>query len=126
MKPSKSQSEADEAAVAPAETVSNIAPQDDQEPLEADSEPLPRKREDPPEGFDPLGMAPPEAKVRYAKTAEVAHCQPKAATKLKCLDCCGWDYAEAKRCEIQTCPEWAMNRRIFKKRGKPPGAEPAE
>ena len=27
-----------------------------------------------------------------------------------------WDYAEAKRCEINTCALWAMNRRIFARR----------
>ena len=39
--------------------------------------------------------------------------EPMIAIKLGCLDCCAWDYAEAKRCEIKTCPLWAFNQRIF-------------
>ena len=67
-----------------------------------------------PEGYDPLALAPEKAKPRYAKTAERSHTQPMAAIKLTCLDCCGWEYTEAKRCEVKSCPMWAFNRRIFK------------
>ena len=37
----------------------------------------------------------------------------KAAVTLKCLDCAAWYRLEAARCEIGTCPLWALNRRIF-------------
>lgn len=29
---------------------------------------------------------------------------PLQAIKLKCKECCGYDWAEAKRCDIKTCP----------------------
>ena len=67
----------------------------------------------PPQGFDPGHHAPKEVGDRYEKTAALAHRQAQAAIKLKCLDCCGWEYPEAKQCEIRTCPLWALNRRIF-------------
>ena len=63
--------------------------------------------------FDPLRHAPDKAKRRYAKLAERAATQPRAATKLGCLSCYGWDYGEAKACEIATCPHWAISARIF-------------
>ena len=66
-----------------------------------------------PAGFEPLAMAPSRAAARYEKPASLAQQQPRAAIKLKCLDCCGWEYSEAKRWEIRTCPLWALNRRIF-------------
>lgn len=71
------------------------------------------------EGFDPLALAPPKEKKRYAKLAGRAATQPRAAVKLGCIECCGWEYAEAKRCEIRTCAHWALNRRIFKRRPAP-------
>ncbi len=64
-------------------------------------------------GFAPRATATKEVRDRYEKTAALAHQQPMKAIKLKCLDCVCWDYAEAKRCEINTCALWAMNRRIF-------------
>ena len=66
-----------------------------------------------PVGYEPLALAPRPATARYEKSALLAHQQPRAAIKLKCLDCCGWEYREAKRCEIRSCPLWALNRRIF-------------
>ena len=70
------------------------------------------KPEHPPPGFDPLAMAGDKA-ARYAKLGAEAHRSYRAAVKAKCLDCCCWDYNEAKRCEIVSCPLWAVNRRIF-------------
>ena len=66
-----------------------------------------------PAGFDPLALAPGRATARYEKSALLAHQQPRAAIKLKCLDCVGWEYAAAKRCEIRSFPLWGLNRRIF-------------
>ena len=67
----------------------------------------------PPKGFNPHRFASKVVRARYEKLAAVAHYQPQASIKLKCLDCCGWEYTEAKRCEINTCPLWALNRWIF-------------
>ena len=66
-----------------------------------------------PEGFDPLGMAPPAEADRYRKLGDRAHQAPMVAIKAKCLECCAWSYPEAARCEIRTCPLWALNRWIF-------------
>ena len=66
-----------------------------------------------PEGYEPLALAPEKAKARSSKAADLAHRQPLKAIRLKCLDCCCWDYTEAKKCEIRTCALWALNRRIF-------------
>ncbi len=67
-----------------------------------------------PHGFAPRATETKRDRDRYEKTAALAHQQPMKAIKLKCLDCCGWEYEEAKRCEIRTCPLWALNRRIFR------------
>ena len=71
------------------------------------------------DGFDPLALAPPKARKRYARLAERARTQARAATKLGCIECCCWDYAEAKRCEINTCSHWSVNRLIFKAKPTP-------
>ena len=73
--------------------------------------PIPR-----PEGCEPLAMAPPKAVRRYRRLCERVHREAMAGVKAKCLDCCAWEYAEAKSCEIKTCPLWALNRRIFHRR----------
>ena len=78
---------------------------------------MPGSKETRPEGFDPLGMAGAKEAARYANAAAKAHSQPLQAIKLKCLDCCGWEYAVAKGCEIRTCPLWKQNRRAFGTRG---------
>ena len=66
-----------------------------------------------PEGYVPLSLAPESARGRYARRAAGAHREPMAAIKLKCLDCSGWTYREAKECQIRSCPLWALNRWIF-------------
>ena len=38
---------------------------------------------------------------------------PLQAIKLKCIECCAFDYKEAKRCDIKTC---VLNQFITKKR----------
>jgi hypothetical protein len=71
-------------------------------------------QETPPEAtFDPLHDCP--TKPRYERTAQRARDGSAfQAVKLKCLDCSGWYYTEAKTCEIRTCALWLLNRRIFK------------
>ena len=70
-----------------------------------------------PKGYEPLAPAPKKAQARFGTTAHRAHRGPMAAIKLKCLECCAWEYSEAKRCEIRTCPLWALNRWIFARDG---------
>lgn len=38
----------------------------------------------------------------------------KKANKLKCLDCSGYDRAEAANCQVRTCPLWHL--RPFQKK----------
>lgn len=38
----------------------------------------------------------------------------KASIILKCIECSGMEYAEAKICKINTCPLFVMNRKYFK------------
>ena len=64
--------------------------------------------------YDPLHDCPPKYRDRYRRAAEQAgEGRYPTAVKLKCLDCSGWEYLEAKRCEIQTCALWLLNRRVF-------------
>ena len=30
------------------------------------------------------------------------------AVRLKCIECCGWDRAEARRCQITSCALWGF------------------
>jgi hypothetical protein len=64
--------------------------------------------------FDPLAYCPAKLRARYGGAGDraLAGGYP-AAVKLKCLDCCGWEYTEAKRCNSTDCPLWMLNRRIF-------------
>ncbi len=72
--------------------------------------------------FRPLALAPTDVRHRYAKRAEAAARSYRSAVALKCVECAGWSYAEAKRCQVSTCALWAKNRSIFGVPGKP-GAE---
>jgi hypothetical protein len=61
-----------------------------------------------------LALCPADLRPRYARLAEQAEAgRYRAAVKLKCIECAGWSYVEAKRCEIPTCALWAVSRRIF-------------
>ena len=67
--------------------------------------------------FRPLAMCPEDARSRFERRARLAGDRSmRAAIELKCIDCCGWSRPEAARCEIRTCPLYAMNRRIFGKK----------
>lgn len=83
-----------------------------QEEIEA-REATHRAPREPPAGFEPLRTCPKDQRGRWERRASRAHDWPMSAITLKCLDCGAWYYAEAKRCEIQGCPLWAFNRRIF-------------
>ena len=72
-------------------------------------------------GFEPLATCPPAARTRFNRRGRLAADQPMRAIELKCLECCGWSRPEATRCEIQGCPLWLMNQRVFKQRS---GAKP--
>src|SRR6266850_6911030 len=56
--------------------------------------------------FQPLEGIGGETRKRYQKLAERAARNPLDAIKLNCIECNGWDYPEAKRCEIKRCPLW--------------------
>jgi len=51
---------------------------------------------------------------QYASLALRARRSPSAAIRLKCIECCGWDRAEAKACSIDTCALFAVSRRYFR------------
>ena len=70
-------------------------------------------------GFSPLATCPKESVERFRRRAELADTSYRAAVGLKCLECCAWDLPEVKRCEIVSCPLWALSRRIFR-RGRGP------
>lgn len=38
--------------------------------------------------------------------------------KLKCLDCCGGEYAEVTECPAETCPLWTMRLGRYTKTGE--------
>lgn len=68
-------------------------------------------------GFEPLAtlptVVPASYRGRWERLAREAASSYRAAVELKCLDCACWQRLEAKRCEIASCPLWALNGRIF-------------
>jgi len=56
---------------------------------------------------------PKEVRERYRRRAMLAPKSFNEAVKLKCLDCCGWYYKEAKACHIVACPLHAIRARVF-------------
>ena len=77
--------------------------------------------------FAPLATMParlPASKRKaYRALAARADRQPLAAIKLKCLECCGWERAEAKACSIYGCALWATSRKTFAREPVPAEAE---
>ena len=69
--------------------------------------------------FDPLRFASTTHRKRYSRLAKDAETKYRAAVKLHCIECCGWDYKTAKSCSASHCPLWAMNRRIFGSKSVP-------
>ena len=83
---------------------------------------VPSRREEPAEsdlrsGFQPLSSLPEKVPRRWRshwlKLAGRAARSYRAAVELKCLDCCAWERAEARRCEIRGGALWAVSGRIF-------------
>jgi hypothetical protein len=76
--------------------------------------------------FQPLALLPPDVpqrwKAHYQKLAARSAGSYRAAVTLKCLECVAWYRPEAARCEIATCPLWALNRRIFAAKLRDPAA----
>ena len=69
---------------------------------------------------DPLNLCPARLRPRYRARADRAQAgRYRDAVALKCIDCCGWQYAEAKRCEITSCALWE-----FRPRSRPRAARP--
>ncbi len=68
-------------------------------------------------GFEPLATLPRDAprsyRHRWERLANEARTSYRAAVELKCLECCSWQRAEVKRCDITGCPLWALSCRIF-------------
>jgi len=88
---------------------------------------VPSRREEPAEtdlrsGFQPLSSLPESVPRRWwshwLKLGGQAATSYRAAVELKCLDCCAWQRTEARRCEIQGCPLWAVSGRIFGRSGR--------
>lgn len=67
----------------------------------------------PPE-FHPERNTPPEMRGKLAKSLARCHGSYPVAIRLKCLDCSGWIYKEAKLCTVTSCPLWAIRRYVFK------------
>jgi len=77
-----------------------------------DSGPKRRKEYEVSDRYDPLGTCTPEQQAKYEKVAlRAAAGSLPAMVRLKCLECCCWNSAEVKRCEITRCALWARARR---------------
>lgn len=67
--------------------------------------------------FNPLELMPEDLAATWKRSAEnrakVADRQPKAAIMLKCLDCCAWQPAEIRKCELSGCALWALRARYL-------------
>lgn len=77
--------------------------------------------EEQPQGPLQGAKCPEELGPRYAELRRKAAAgQYRASVKLHCIECCGWEYAEVKRCEIEHCALYAVRARIFKDRARKP------
>ena len=65
--------------------------------------------------FSPLATCPKQSVERFRRRAKLAATSQRAAIELKCLECCAWDRPEVVRCQIVSCPLWALSRRIFRR-----------
>lgn len=59
---------------------------------------------------DILRTCPVERRGVFEILARKAPKSRAAAIKLKCFECCAWDRAEARGCEISSCALYAWNR----------------
>ncbi len=62
---------------------------------------------------DLLDGCPQDVKKRYRRLAENALGSYRLAVKLKCIECSGWEYSQAKDCGVYKCPLFVMARRVF-------------
>jgi hypothetical protein len=69
--------------------------------------------------FNPLRFASTTHRKRYSRLAKDAETKYRAAVKLFCVECCGWNYQTAKSCSASHCPLWATSRRIYGSRSVP-------
>lgn len=67
--------------------------------------------------METLKHAPADLPERYRKLAEKAlgsnKSALKAAVKLFCVQCMGWDAPAARACDAQGCPLWFQSRLAF-------------
>lgn len=67
--------------------------------------------------MEPLKHAPADLPERYRKLAEKAlgtnKSACKAAMKLFCIACMGWDAPMARECDTEDCPLWFQSRLAF-------------
>lgn len=68
------------------------------------------------EGLAPLKFAPEKVAEALEKQAKLVDRSMRAAIKIKCIECSGWNRVEAKNCHIKTCALYAHNRKIFDKK----------
>jgi|DEB0MinimDraft_6_1074348.scaffolds.fasta_scaffold47071_3 hypothetical protein len=60
---------------------------------------------------DLLSTCPENLKARHESKAKKLAEAPKTrsvAIKLKCLECCAWQEAEVRRCQITDCALWGL------------------
>ena len=68
-----------------------------------------------PKKYDPLGTCPPALRRRYANHAlKASRGSLVSMIRLKCLECCAWNSAEVRRCEIRGCALWLRARGMRK------------
>lgn len=68
-----------------------------------------------PKKYDPLGTCPPPLRRRYANHAlKASRGSLVSMIRLKCLECCAWNSAEVRRCEIRGCALWLRARGVRK------------
>lgn len=66
--------------------------------------------------YDPLKLLEERRKLHYSNMVKNAtEGSFIAMIRLNCLDCCGWDTAEPKKCEIRHCAFWPIARKEFLK-----------
>jgi len=67
---------------------------------------------------DLLGNADKRSQKRFLSIAKRSARSATAAIKLKCIDCSGWEYLEAKTCQIRDCALWEKSRPLFNRATK--------
>lgn len=57
---------------------------------------------------DLLASCPADRRDRWRSTALRVGKSKKAAIRIKCLECCCWQEAEVRRCQIRDCALWGL------------------